>query len=80
MSNTRPYRPCNSDEGAWFEGKFCDLCKRDAAYRRDPDHGDSCPILASVLALSIDDPNYPKEWVEDVDGKNPRCTAFEEEA
>lgn len=25
----------------------------------------------------VDDPEYPKEWVKDDDGSNPRCTAHE---
>jgi hypothetical protein len=29
-----------------------------------------------ALAVGVDDAAYPKEWVEDDDGKNPRCTAF----
>ena len=29
------------------------------------------------MVRSEDDPKYPKEWVSDADGNNPRCTARE---
>lgn len=74
---TKPYRPCNGSEGEWFENRFCYQCERDRAYRED--RGDSCPIFGSALAFGIGDEHYPAEWVEDDDGSNPRCTAFEPE-
>jgi len=36
-----------------------------------------CQIMGRSLGYSIGDPQYPAEWVQDEDGKNPRCTAFE---
>ena len=76
----RPYRPSNGAEGADFIGAWCGRCKRDAAYRAGT--GDSCPIVASTMVYSVNDPNYPAEWVQnddDVFGSSARCTAFEED-
>lgn len=71
----KPYRPCNGSEGEWFESRFCDRCERDRDYREND--GDSCPILGNALAFDIGEQGYPKEWIEDDNGENPRCTAFE---
>ena len=77
---TRPYRPSNGSEGMDFEARFCDRCKRDAKYRRTQDGADGCTILAAVFMVEIDDPKYPKEWVQnkygDPYGRTARCTAF----
>ena len=77
---TKPYRPSNGIEGMEFEARFCDRCKRDAKYRRTQDGADGCPILAAVFCCEIDDPKYPKEWVQnkygDPYGRTSRCTAF----
>jgi hypothetical protein len=70
------YRPSNGTEGDGFIGDWCGRCKRDAAFRND--EGDSCPIVAATLALDVDDPEYPVEWVYDERGQ-PKCTAFEAE-
>jgi hypothetical protein len=72
---TAPYRPSNGTEGIDFQARWCDRCKRDAAYRAGT--GNSCPIVAATLAYNIDEPSYPKEWIRDETG--PRCTAFERE-
>ena len=66
------YRPSNGTEGISFIEHWCGRCVHDKAYREDS--GDSCPIVAATLALDLDHPNYPTEWVESTDG--PRCTAF----
>lgn len=71
---TRAYRPANGMEGAIFMSQWCDRCRHDAAFRAG---GDSCPIAANAVALDVDDPDYPAEWVADASG--PRCTAFEME-
>lgn len=77
---TKPYRPSNGTEGSVFEARFCDRCKRDAKYRRTQDGADGCPILAAVFCIEVDDPKYPKEWVQnahgDPYGATARCTAF----
>ncbi len=73
---TKPYRPSNGTEGECFYENWCLHCSRDAAFRDDPDSGDGCPIVASTYVFEINDPLYPKEWIEDDDGSNPRCTAF----
>lgn len=72
------YRPSNGDEGHWFIRHWCGHCKRDAAFRADPDTGPSCPIVANALAFGIDDPSYPAEWQYGQDGR-PCCAAFEVE-
>jgi hypothetical protein len=72
---TRPYCPRNGSEGRGFMARFCDRCKRDAAFRAGT--GDSCEIVANAMCYL-----YPPEWVEnDADGAdaNPRCTAFDAE-
>lgn len=70
-----PYRPSNGMEAALFMAAFCDRCERDAAYRRDPDRNDSCPIAAATMAFRVTDPGYPGEWVRGSDGEG-KCTAF----
>ncbi len=75
---TRPYRPSNGSEGEGFQSSFCDICERDRAFR-DSGYDDAalgCKILANALAFDIKSPEFPKEWVEDDDGGNSRCTAF----
>lgn len=62
-----PYRPANGTEGDEFISQWCDRCVRGKT-------GDPCAILGDTLFLDADDPDYPREWIEDDDG--PRCTAF----
>jgi hypothetical protein len=79
---TKPYRPSNGSEGADFEARFCDRCKREAKYRRTGDGADGCKIATAVFIYEIDDPKYPKEWVvnlHDPVGMTARCTAFRHE-
>lgn len=78
QTDSEPYRPANGMEGAWFDDIFCSNCGRDRKFRETWEAEDGCPILASVMALSIDHPDYPKEWIYKADG--PHCTAFEESA
>lgn len=69
---SEPYRPSNGCEGDWFMSQFCEQC---AIANLDDDADDlPCSILGRALGYSIDDPEYPKEWVQDEHGK--RCTAF----
>lgn len=66
------YRPSNGSEGDWFMGKFCHQCAR---ANLDEDSGKPpCVILGLMLGYGIDDPQYPKEIIQDENG--PRCTAF----
>jgi hypothetical protein len=78
-STTEPYRPSSGDEGRWFMSQWCDHCTHDEAFQADPENNcdKGCPIVAMTLALMEDDPLYPREWISDVGGSNPRCTAFE---
>lgn len=75
----RPYRPSNGTEGIVFDNAWCANCQHDAAWRED-DHAEPCDILSRTFVYSIDDADYPTEWVEDdvpyPAPTNPRCTAF----
>jgi hypothetical protein len=71
---TKPYRPSNGTEGEFFHAEFCYRCARYG----DPDGPiEPCRIQLNAMVHHTDEPEYPKEWVEDSDGSNPRCTAFE---
>ncbi|KKC25794.1 hypothetical protein WP12_12110 [Sphingomonas sp. SRS2] len=71
------YRPSNGSEGRDFMNRWCGVCERDRAFREG--EGDSCEIAAMTMAVSVDDPAYPREWRQD--GPNgPRCTAYEGDA
>ena len=65
---TKPYRPSNGTEGEWFIGWQCEHCVR---------VGRDCDIITFTMAYGVDDLEYPTEWVSDLDGNNPRCTAFQ---
>ena len=71
---TRPYRPSNGSEGAYFIERWCDRCVHDEPHRNNT--GDSCAIVANSMAFRVRDPEYPKEWVQEDNGSNARCTAF----
>jgi hypothetical protein len=70
----KKYRPSNGTEGEIFVDNFCADCVHDADHRADPEGGDGCAILAATLALDIDHPDYPAQWIWGEDGQ-PRCTA-----
>lgn len=69
---TRPYRPADGTEGMDFMDQFCGRCRHYAARR-------GCPILNATLAWNPRDLEYPNQWVQDDDGENARCVAFQEE-
>lgn len=62
----RPYRPSNGTEGEYFIEAHCCKCIKDRNH--------DCAILAATMAYTLDDPEYPKEWVRVDDG--PMCTAY----
>jgi hypothetical protein len=70
---TRPYRPSNGSEGDAFTSSFCDHCR---GCNPNPDESPQCEILLASIVHDIHEPGYPKEWIQDQDGKNPRCTAY----
>lgn len=74
-SEVRSYRPSNGTEGEAFMQRFCARC---VCEPDDIEQHDGCPIIAATMALSRDDPEYPKEWVQRVDNGHHTCTAFEE--
>lgn len=59
---SKPYRPSNGTEGAYFIEEFCVRCW----YDRNED----CPILAASFIEQV------KEWVMDDDHTNARCEQF----
>lgn len=72
------YRPSNGSEGDCFQAHFCERCIKDRAARAG-DYANGCDILCRSLFFGINDPDYPREWVQEDDGSNPRCTAFLDE-
>jgi hypothetical protein len=72
---TRAYRPSNSTEGAWFEGKWCANCEYERAHRAN-ENADGCETLGAALAFGIDEEGFPAAWVSALDGSNPRCARF----
>ncbi len=64
----KPYRPSNGTEGAYFQEAQCGSCVKHP----------TCKIPSQTMRHKEDDAEYPKEWVKDDDGSNPRCTAREE--
>jgi hypothetical protein len=77
---SKPYRPSNGSEGVYFMASFCDKCENDI------DEENPCPIIGASMAYGVDDPRYPKEWIQDEVGlgefpiKNPKCTNFKPDA
>ena len=65
--STKPYRPSNGTEGDFFIAAQCGNCTKQ----------DGCRIVRETMRYHEDDIRYPKEWVSDADGNNPRCTARE---
>lgn len=68
---TISFRPSNAIEGEAFYSEWCEKCRREQGGRQ-------CSIYGRTLAMDIDNPEYPKEWVSDQDGRNAKCTAFSE--
>ncbi|MEE9573009.1 MAG: hypothetical protein V3W20_08180 [Candidatus Neomarinimicrobiota bacterium] len=64
------YQPSNGTEGMYFEEEHCLQC-----INCDPHPcGDKqCQIWCNALCYSINDPEYPEEWVYD-DNDKPTCT------
>ena len=69
----KKYQPSNGSEGIDFTETYCMNCTH-----CDPDpYGEKqCDILCRSMVYNINDPEYPREWVKDDDGRNPRCTAW----
>lgn len=74
----KPYRPSNGTEGDMFQEGWCAHCKRDKAFRADPDREEGCNILARSMAYSVGEQGYPVEWIWQ--RGRPVCTAFDDEA
>lgn len=69
------YQPTNGTEGMCFQEHYCERCRKD-----DIENKILCDIIARACSFDVTDKEYPKEWVCDDDGSNPRCTAFDDEA
>lgn len=65
------WRPSNASEGMAFENEWCCRC----AKQGDEDNG-FCHIQGWTQAVSVDDPNYPREW--QIRNDRPVCTAWQE--
>ena len=66
-ASARVYRPSNGTEGDFFIAAQCGNCTKQ----------EGCRIVLLTMRYHEDDIRYPKEWVSDADGNNPRCTARE---
>ncbi|MBP6512321.1 MAG: hypothetical protein KA347_06610 [Bacteroidia bacterium] len=72
MENKK-YCPSNGTEGDWFMSKFCCNCIHD-----NPNYdakSPRCDILTMTMCVSVNDKDYPKEWIYNEENK-PICTAF----
>ena len=76
-NDTKPYRPSSSDEGLWFETKYCDNCKHVSTPSPGYEVGRPCDILMRSMFFGLNDNGYPKEWVSI--NSEPTCTAFKEQ-
>jgi hypothetical protein len=75
MDNNKPYQPSNGTEGCWFIGKFCERCIHEK-FSHTLNHNDvKCDIMSRSIIHDIKDPEYPKEWIYDDEGK-PTCTSW----
>lgn len=63
------FRPSNGTIGDAFCADFCARCIHDIPFGR-------CDILTRTLIHSVNDPEYPTEWVSDQTGR-AWCTAFQ---
>ncbi|WP_043619396.1 hypothetical protein [Chromobacterium violaceum] len=66
--------------GEWFISEWCAHCERDKCQNGsvpmdDCGPDDLCQILGRTMFLDVDDPDYPREWIDDPE-IGPRCTAF----
>lgn len=69
---TEKYRPSNGTEGMMFTEHFCDRCINQ---HPDPDNKKQCMILCRSMCYSVDEPEYPEEWIYD-ENDRPTCTAW----
>lgn len=70
----RKYRPSNGTEGEGFIEHYCRNCIH-GKYEHTCDTNDNpCDILTRSLVCSIDDKDYPEEWVYNEQGR-PTCKA-----
>lgn len=71
----KKYQPSNGTEGEIFMDKFCNRCKREKFTHTLNDDDAKCPILTQTMVVSVQDEQYPTEWIYD-EHDNPTCTAF----
>lgn len=70
--SNRKYQPSNGTEGMWFIDEHCMNCLH---CDPNPDGEKQCMILGNSMAYSINDPEYPKEWIYVED--KPTCTKWQ---
>lgn len=64
------YRPSNGTEGEGFHESYCYQCLHT---NPDPEGEKQCQIWMKALCYNTNEPEYPKEWTYDDQGK-PTCT------
>ena len=69
----KPYQPSNGTEGDYFIEKHCMNCLH---CDPDPRAKKQCVILCASLCYSVNEPEYPKEWIYD-ENNNPTCTKWQ---
>lgn len=76
-----PYRPSNGTEGEFFYHNWCEHCGKELISVDPLDYSGACEILTRTMFFEIGDPEYPKEWVAELDDdtgyEEPKCTAFQ---
>lgn len=76
MRKPRPYRPSNGTEGMGFVECYCSNCIHEKFMHTNNHNDKKCDIFSRTLMHSIDEPEYPKEWIYDEEGK-PTCTSYQ---
>ena len=73
----KPYRPGNGTEGDYFHAAACARCTKWKRATDPEDFDNGCMIELMAINMTIDEPEYPKEWIFGPDGQ-PTCTAFDQ--
>jgi len=69
----KKYSPSSATEGHAFVDQLCGNF-RDESFDEDDDN--HCEIINQAMIYSIEDAEYPCQWV--IGKKGPRCTSFED--
>lgn len=63
-----PYRPSNGVEAEIFQRIWCNRCFNNKET--------GCPILMDAWFFEIDDPGYPRDWLQIGPDGQPKCFGF----